>query len=238
MGVHWEGPAIGSPPPDRCDDLVRGIQNYHMNVRKWEDIAYSFMVCPHGMVFQGRGWGSRSAANGTEYGNTHFHAVCYLGGIGDPFTQVAKNAMCELINEGRRKYPSAFAIRPHSTFKSTDCPGNVIRSWLLSDPCRVVPYPVPTDPSTPYPEDNMIRHDLHSPLDADGNGYIDTAIPAVNIVSIVANGDDPSGPAGDVGYKPIPAFSKLAWGTGSRIVLRYGPKAGAVDFHVWEAATP
>lgn len=211
-----------------------------MNVRRWEDIAYSFIVCPHGFVFEGRGWGVRSAANGTDYSNSHFHAVCYLGGVGDTYTDVAKTAMCEVIREGRRRYPGGFGIRPHSTFKSTDCPGNVIRSWLLTDPCRRTPYPtpVPSPPTTPYPEDNMIRHDLRSPLDADGNGYIDTPIPAANIVSILANGDDPSGPAGDVGYKPIPRFSKLAWGEGSRIVVMGGERLGAVDFYIWEAATP
>lgn len=93
--------------------------------------------------------------------------------------------------------------------------------------------PAPID----YPEDAMVRHDKHSPLDDQGNGYIDAPeIPATAIVSIVANGDDPSGPAGDVGYKPVPRFSRLAWGGGSRIVIVGGPPRGAVDFTVWTAA--
>lgn len=126
----------------------------------------------------------------------------------------------------------------HFEFEGT--PGDVGRYPLVER--RPVPPPAPPPPAlspgptpTAYPEDAMRRYDLTSPLDAAGNGYIDVPILAADIVSIVANGDDPSGPAGDVGYKPVPRFSRLAWGAGTRIVIMGGPPAGGVAFVVWTA---
>ena len=100
----------------------------------------------------------------------------------------------------------------------------------------VDPKPVTIVTYESFPEDAMVRHDHRSPLDDQGNGYVDLPYDARAIVSVVPNGDDPSGPAGDVGYKPIPVFSRLAWGTGTRLVIVGGPTRGAVDFSVWTAA--
>lgn len=103
--------------------------------------------------------------------------------------------------------------------------------------------PPPTDPKPvtivtyqEFPEDAMVRHDHRSPLDDQGNGYVDLPYAAPTIVSVVPNGDDPSGPAADVGYKPIPRFSRLSWAGGTRLVIMGGPPRGAVDFSVWTAA--
>jgi len=89
VAVHWEGPHIGSFPHSSCAALVRGIQAFHMDTRGWADLAYSAIGCPHGYVFEGRGPGHRTAANGTDDGNQRFYAVCFLGGEGDEFTLAA-----------------------------------------------------------------------------------------------------------------------------------------------------
>jgi len=60
-----------------CPKRVRGIQNFHMDTRKWNDVAYSFLVCKHGYVFEGRGWRHRTAATGDANGYTL--ACCFLG---------------------------------------------------------------------------------------------------------------------------------------------------------------
>lgn len=42
----------------KCAGRVKGIQDFHMGPsRGWSDIAYSFVVCKHGTIFEGRGWG-------------------------------------------------------------------------------------------------------------------------------------------------------------------------------------
>ena len=53
--IHWEGPGIGTRSHDRCDELARQIQAFHMDTRGWTDVAYNLMVCEHGHVFEGRG---------------------------------------------------------------------------------------------------------------------------------------------------------------------------------------
>lgn len=121
---------MGSFPHDTCDDKVRTIQAFHMDTRGWADIAYNFVVCPHGYTFEGRGWGRRSAANGTNPGNDAYHAVCFLGGVGDTFTDQAKGQFVACRDEWVRLYGRAADVRPHSYFLQTECPGPAIRDWI------------------------------------------------------------------------------------------------------------
>ncbi|XP_041464804.1 peptidoglycan-recognition protein LB-like isoform X2 [Lytechinus variegatus] len=39
-----------------CCKMMRSIQDFHMDVRGWDDIAYSFLVGEDGLVYRGRGW--------------------------------------------------------------------------------------------------------------------------------------------------------------------------------------
>lgn len=120
--VHWEGPKLGTFAHSACANKVRGIQTYHMDHNKWADIAYNFVICPHGETYEGRGFGKRSAANGTNDSNEHYLAVCYLGGEGDPFSLEAQIAFAALMQGAK--------ARPHSTFFNTACPGPEIRTWV------------------------------------------------------------------------------------------------------------
>lgn len=56
---------------------IRSIQNYHMDVRGWSDIAYSYLTDPDGNVFEGRGHGI--AGGHTAGQNTVSHAICVMG---------------------------------------------------------------------------------------------------------------------------------------------------------------
>lgn len=150
VGIHWIGTKQGTWTHDKCDDKVRGIQSYHMDNQGWVDIAYSHLCCPHGYIYEGRRWGTRTAANGTNTGNSYYHAICYLGGEGDPFTEAAKVAIKEYVTVHRSKYGNE--VRPHSWFKSTGCPGNVIRDWLARGmPTKSTAAPTPTP--APAPKD-------------------------------------------------------------------------------------
>lgn len=118
---------------DKCDDRVRGIQRYHMDSNKWADIAYNFLVCKHGSIYEGRSWGIRSAANGTNPANDHYHAVCFLGSDiegRDDVQPAGRLAIHEVIEENKRRCPGAWEVRPHSSFKATACPGNELRAWI------------------------------------------------------------------------------------------------------------
>jgi hypothetical protein len=135
---------------DDCARRVRAIQAFHMDGRGWADIAYNYLVCHHGFRFAGRGLGIRSAAQGTNAGNDGYHAVCFLGfdreGRMD-VTPEAKRAIADCIASVRVRYPHATAVRPHSAFHATACPGDELRAWITAG----VPVPVPT----PQEDDDM-----------------------------------------------------------------------------------
>jgi peptidoglycan hydrolase-like protein with peptidoglycan-binding domain len=138
---HWEGTTLGTFPHESCPSKVRGIQSFHMDGRGWNDIAYNFVVCPHGFVFVGRDHGIRSAANGTNPGNDESEAACYLGGPGDEFTEAAKIAFVEINRE------IGGPTHPHQYWFNTACPGNEIIDWInAGQPAQTNPN-VPTIPS-------------------------------------------------------------------------------------------
>ncbi|KAF8788034.1 Peptidoglycan-recognition protein SC2 like protein [Argiope bruennichi] len=51
---HTDGATCNSK--DSCSKVARQIQNYHIDVKKWRDIGYSFLVGGDGRIYEGRGW--------------------------------------------------------------------------------------------------------------------------------------------------------------------------------------
>jgi hypothetical protein len=116
-----------------CAVRVRAMQRFHMETRGWLDVAYNHIFCRHGYVFVGRGFGARSAANGTNEANDHYFAICFLGddsvGRAD-VTPEARRVIRQLIAEYRRRYPRARQVLPHSDFVATACPGDELRRFI------------------------------------------------------------------------------------------------------------
>jgi len=134
VAVHYTGMNADEQRLHRtCAARVRAIQRYHMEEKGWLDIAYNHLFCRHGFVFVGRGFGARSAANGTAESNDQYFAVCFLGddsvGRAD-VTPEAQRALRQLIREYRRRYPAAQEVRPHSDFVATSCPGDELRALI------------------------------------------------------------------------------------------------------------
>jgi hypothetical protein len=101
-----------------------------MDSRDWSDIAYNFLVCPHGYIFEGRGLNVINGANGTNTANQNSHAICMLAGEGNDFPDVEKQAFRECV-----RYISAHTKAPdqcvgHRDHKSTACPGDVRYNWI------------------------------------------------------------------------------------------------------------
>lgn len=140
LAVHYSGTAADLGREGGA--VMREHQAFHMRPesqggRGWLDIAYNFEVDRRGRIFEGRGWGVRSAANGTADGNDLFYAACYQGadkaGRQD-FTREAAVAFAELFAEYERRVRRAPVIRPHSDFYATSCPGNELRAWVALAP--------------------------------------------------------------------------------------------------------
>lgn len=130
-----------------CAGVVRSIQRFHQQTRGWDDIAYNWLVCQHGAVFEGRGWGVMSAAT---YGhNGHTQAVCFLGGDRegrDDVTAGGRAALAHVIRDFHRRYSGR--VVGHRDRVATGCPGDEIYAWIqvegweALDPKRK-PWPVP-----------------------------------------------------------------------------------------------
>jgi N-acetylmuramoyl-L-alanine amidase len=134
VAVHYSGMDADEQADHRnCAARVRGMQRYHMETNGWLDIAYSHVLCRHGFVFVGRGFGIRTAANGTTAANDRYFAVCFLGNDSPcraDLTRQARRALGELIREYQRRYPRAIRVRPHSAFVATECPGRELLAYI------------------------------------------------------------------------------------------------------------
>lgn len=159
---HWNGPKItvsGKPTWDhsKCFSLVRGIQNFHMDGRGWSDIAYNFVICPHGYIFEGRGFNTINGANGTNSGNRSSHAVMCLAGEENPFPESEKIGFKECIKYILDNTLAPNTCKGHRDHKSTECPGDVRYEWVHSG-MPVSQLPEPPAPQPPVMKgDNMIK---------------------------------------------------------------------------------
>jgi hypothetical protein len=120
-----------------CAARVRAIQNFHMSpspsdpTKPWSDIAYNWLVCKHGYIFRGRGWGYRSAATGTA--NSFTVACCFLGddtkGRAD-VTPEAKQAIRSVYAYVKKWTPRKVTAKGHRDFMATSCPGDELYAFL------------------------------------------------------------------------------------------------------------
>ncbi|MGC9379478.1 peptidoglycan recognition protein family protein [Streptomyces sp. MH13] len=116
-----------------CAGQVRGIQRDHMDGNGWWDIAYTYLVCNHGYVFEGRGVGLRSAANGSDFGNQRYYAICGLVGgflVYDEITPQLVYGFRSAIAHLRSVGNAGTGTEPHGIFVSTDCPGSRLYSLM------------------------------------------------------------------------------------------------------------
>jgi hypothetical protein len=123
--IHWSAypTAVGNMAEM---DQVKKIQALHQNDRGWNDVAYNFLVGDTGQIYEGRGFGNRSAAQGgnnreeINYNNKHYVAVCWLGGS-NPTDKPSDKAIASV----KWLYEQVGGeLRPHSSFKKTACPGD------------------------------------------------------------------------------------------------------------------
>jgi hypothetical protein len=116
---------MGQREHSACDNLVRSIQDYHMDTQGWSDIAYNLAVCEHGYIFEGRGKGKGSGANGTSDANHNYPSICALVGENDPQPTALDNGIADAVAM-LRGWGVGSAMKGHRDFVSTACPGNSI----------------------------------------------------------------------------------------------------------------
>lgn len=139
--LHYLGTAYSDRAHDRCDDYVRQIQAQHMDGNGWSDIGYSFVVCTHGYVYEGRGLRRRNSANGNTTLNNQDYAVLLLvgsSGLTQP-TDAQLHGARDAIDYCRREGPAGTWLGGHRDGYATSCPGDAVYAWAKAGAPRPAP---------------------------------------------------------------------------------------------------
>ena len=133
VAVHWFGKPNAADSHEGCPALLRSVQQGHMNNpdEGFVDIAYNHAVCPHGSAYELRSFGVQTGANGFGSVNRSHAAIVYMAGVGDPFTDVAKPVINDVI-EAWQKKGAGSDVKPHGAFTGSTCPGPEITKWLAA----------------------------------------------------------------------------------------------------------
>ncbi|AZM51154.1 peptidoglycan recognition protein [Streptomyces sp. WAC 06738] len=130
--IHHRGEGTFKPDAERdCQrEIAKAWASGHLDVG---DIHYNFLVCPHGEIYEGRGF-RRAEGNAAGYvngvgRNTGFYSICGLLRSEDTPTQDMRNAIKDLIWHLRDDVsPTLLAgdlLLPHSLGYDTECPGKL-----------------------------------------------------------------------------------------------------------------
>ncbi|XP_052091264.1 uncharacterized protein LOC127728087 isoform X2 [Mytilus californianus] len=123
-GLHGEDTQM-------CSQIVRSIQNLHMDDNKWDDVGYNFLIGEDGCVYEGRGWNKVGAH--TLGWNKNSVAFAFLGNYNDrrpnPLALKAlRDAMSSGIKNGH--ISPYYTLYGHKDKRPTDSPGNYLYAEL------------------------------------------------------------------------------------------------------------
>ncbi|MDA0639520.1 glycoside hydrolase domain-containing protein [Nonomuraea ferruginea] len=135
--LHHRGNRSFSPGSE--EDCKKDVAEVfaHDVTGDYADIQYNFFVCPHGIVYEGRGYergeanfGAYITVDGVSLGrNTAFYSICGLLRSWDQPTDAMLRSIRDLIAHLRGEAPASRRagrrILPHSAGYDTECPGNL-----------------------------------------------------------------------------------------------------------------
>ncbi|MFC7711247.1 peptidoglycan recognition protein family protein, partial [Micromonospora lupini] len=136
VAIHHKGDTdLWSPAENHqdCPQQIREIQDEGME-GEGSDIAYNYVVCQHGVIFEGRGKSVRSGANGTTTtgANEKYYAIMGLigttrlpWGADDKPSSSMLVAIRDLIGYLRQYGSAGPQIKGHRDLYATDCPGTL-----------------------------------------------------------------------------------------------------------------
>jgi peptidoglycan hydrolase-like protein with peptidoglycan-binding domain len=136
--IHHRGPAkpIGGEygaEEDCLKDIASVYDDHAPGTTFNGDIAYNFLICQHGNIYEGRGY-QRGEANAGDAGlidgvgrNAGFYSICALMRSNHTATEALLLAYRMLIQHLRDEAPkkAGTKILPHSFGYDTECPGNL-----------------------------------------------------------------------------------------------------------------
>ena len=165
--IHWGGLTV--PPVTRFGErrLFRGWQNYHIDTKRWRDLAYGAGVGNSGDAYRARGWNPQGATSGDFEGdgipeNSEAWSIVWMGGAGGPISNAAYATMGRLVREALVTIDATHdLVIGHRDVKgNTTCPGDAWWDWIQAEGW-VVPGP-PPPPDADSEEEQMIRSTMQA----------------------------------------------------------------------------
>lgn len=131
---HYAGGAVSTvslTDHNKCKEIIRQIQKFHMEGNGWSDFAYNYAVCSHEVII-GRGLSPKSAANGNAKLNNEHYAVLILVGTAGvvQMNDAMKENAVELMQYIRTNGPCGNELKGHRDGYATDCPGASVYKWV------------------------------------------------------------------------------------------------------------
>lgn len=119
---------------NECITAVKGIQNFHIDTRKWADIGYNFLLGGDERIYEGRGWHEVGAH--TRGMNDKSVAISLIGNFEkvDP-PQVMLDLAQKWIECGIEMgiIDKDYELHGHRDQNCTTCPGqhlyDIIKKW-------------------------------------------------------------------------------------------------------------
>jgi hypothetical protein len=145
--IHWLGEkAYRTGEHAHCPAKVRAVRKAHLDhpTEGYVDVAYNLLVCGHGSVYEGRGPGYRSGANGNRTLNTGHYAVCALLGVGETPSPELLGGLRDAIDL-LQQFGAGPELLGHRDGYATTCPGDDLENWVKQGAPR------PAAPETPAP---------------------------------------------------------------------------------------
>lgn len=133
--LHWPGTTENSLHGEsvaQIADRLRGYRDFHINVRRWKDIAYGAAVDWRGETWELRGLDRESGANGGSTSNNHGAAILMLLGDREVPTQAMIDGVLDLLAQLKSVHGSASWVRGHqqSPDAGGECPGSQVMGLL------------------------------------------------------------------------------------------------------------
>jgi N-acetylmuramoyl-L-alanine amidase len=126
--IHHSAGSWHGTTPSECIRQVRSIQDFHMDERGWSDIAYSFLICEDGRVYEGRGW-TAEGAHTLGYNKVSL-GICIIGDYTSRLPApgaiaAAKHLLQSGIHKGYLTHH--YELFGHRDGRvGTDCPGDAL----------------------------------------------------------------------------------------------------------------
>lgn len=157
--VHYEGAKVPEVAHSECAGRWSAIRRSHLNhpTENYADVAYNWAVCNHGVIFEGRGLGKRTGANGTRALNRTHYAILWMGGTSGVVTPSAKAvAAIKEVVRYLRANGTGDEIKGHRDGHPTACPGDALYALVKSGKLKPDAKPAPVG-LAPFPGAKYFR---------------------------------------------------------------------------------